>query len=355
MPNERVVASSSAGKMSLLRRMLGSRTGHFALGVLVSIAMLAYVASLVEWERVVAHLGEVRYWAIVPSLLIWWIHMSLRAYRWRYLLPPGERVPYRRLFDAFMIGVFATFILPLRAGEFVRPFYLRRYSQYSFLTCFVSVVVERFFDLATVLLGFALMVLYVPDLPQWASVGARALTILAGIIFVVLIASAFLPGYLSRLYAVASRPLPGQIAGLGRKILNDLLQGAQVLRSPLNLLRVIGLSLAVWVSSFLCFYVFFLFFKTEPSVLVALSVTVIVALAVAAPSAPGFLGPYEVGCVAAFVLFGLGENLGAAYAVITHLFQYVVFVLYGLYVLNRDALRLGELKKAGAPPESVTS
>ena len=334
------------------RRALNSRSAHFFFGILVSAALLLYVMSLVEWQRVAEHLGEVRYWAIIPSVLIWALHMGIRAYRWRYLLPPApERIPFRRLFDAFMIGVFATFILPFRAGEFVRPFYLKRYSQYSFLTCFVSVVVERFFDLATVLLGFSLMVVYVPDLPRWASVGARGLAVLAGIIFVLLAASAFMPAYLSRLYDALSRPLPGKIVLLGRRFLDDLLQGARVLKSPLNLLRVIGLSLAVWFSSFLCFYVFFLFFRVEPSALVALSVTVIVALAVAAPSAPGFLGPYEVGCVAAFVLFGLGENLGTAYAIITHLFQYVVFVLYGLYVLNRDALRLGELKKAGSPEE----
>ena len=78
----------------------------------------------------------------------------------------GEQVPLRRLFDAFMVGVFATFLLPFRAGEFVRPYYLKRYSHYSFLTCFVSVVVERFFDLATVLLGFAVMLVYVPHFQQ---------------------------------------------------------------------------------------------------------------------------------------------------------------------------------------------
>lgn len=341
-----------AGQAAPFSRLLASRALHFALGLLVSAGLLAYVVSLVEWERVVEHLGEIRYWAILPSLLIWFVHMAVRSYRWRFLLPPGEAVPFRRLFDAFMVGVFATFVLPFRAGEFARPLYLRRYSQYSFLTCFVSVVVERFFDLATVLLGFAVMVAFVPDLPPWAAVGAQGLTMLALVIFIVLLASAFFPGTLSSLYSWVSRPFPPSLARLGRRILDDLLQGARVLKSPLNLLRVIFLSLAVWGSAFVCFYVFFFFFRVEPSALAALSVTVIVALAVAAPSAPGFLGPYEIGCVASFVLFGLGENLGTAYAIVTHVFQYVVFVLYGLYVLNRDALGVGELKKAEDSGES---
>ena len=62
-----------------------------ALGVVVSVGLLAFVASLVEWDKVRAHLGELR-WPVFISLIgITVVHFVARSVRWRLLLPDQER------------------------------------------------------------------------------------------------------------------------------------------------------------------------------------------------------------------------------------------------------------------------
>ena len=52
-----------------------------------------------------------------------------RAFRWRWLFPPGPEPP--GIVPATMIGYMANNVLPLRAGEFVRLHTGGRYEELS--------------------------------------------------------------------------------------------------------------------------------------------------------------------------------------------------------------------------------
>src|SRR5258706_9552492 len=57
------------------------------------------------------------------ALLIGW--HAVRALRWRHLLAPIADIPLRRILAVSWIGFAAILIMPLRAGEFVRPYMIR--------------------------------------------------------------------------------------------------------------------------------------------------------------------------------------------------------------------------------------
>ncbi|MBX7138683.1 MAG: flippase-like domain-containing protein [Oligoflexia bacterium] len=326
-----------------LKRILASRRLHVLLGIAVSAGLLIYVASTVKWGEVLFHLRHAHLWVLIPALAVFGVHYALRAYRWRFLLPPEKPAEFGALFDALMVGNFATYVLPLRAGEFVRPFLLSRYSSFSFSSCFVSVVVERFFDLSMVLAAFAVVVRYIPGLPDWTHQGVIALSTLALGIFVFMLTSALAPRLITRLIEYLSGFLPAAIRPGVHRFLTDFMRGAQVLHNPLNLTRIVLLSLLVWGSCFVLFYVFCLFFDIPPSIWIAVTVTVIIALAVAAPSAPGFLGVYQTACLAGFQLFGISAELAVAYSILTHALHFALFMSYGSFALFRRNLRLADL------------
>jgi len=335
-----------------IKKLLGSRRFHALFGMAISVILIIVIIFSVEWSAVLLHLGRIHLWAFIPVTAVLLLGFAIRTVRWRYLLPPGERVSFKRLFDAIMVGVFATYVLPLRAGEFVRPFYLSRYSRYGFATGFVSVVVERFFDLAMVLGAFGVMIFYVPTLPDWVGKGAQIFFIMALAILVLLVLGAFLPAQLRRCYAFLGGFLPGNLRSFGQKLLDECLDGVVVLKSGSNLFKVVGLSLLLWLECFFTHWVFFFFFgiyNADPWLAVALAV--IIALAVAAPSAPAFIGVYQVACLAGFALFGLDKELGLAFSIVTHVYQYLLVVVYGFYVLLRDNLRLSDLRGAAGAPE----
>lgn len=71
-----------------------------------------------------------------------------------------------------------------------------------------------------------------------------------------------------------------------------------------------------------------------------------VAFAVAVPSAPGFLGTFQFGCIIALsVLYPYSKEFAVAYSVVSLGVQYVVLNLAGLYVLKKRGLNFSELRK----------
>lgn len=328
---------------------LKSRNFHSWLGFAVSIALIAWVAFTVEWAQLGNELLRLNWVLVLPVTGFLVAHYLIRALRWRYLLPQGEGIKVRVLFDCIMVGNFATFVLPLRAGEFIRAFLLSRQDRFtSFSTAFVSVVVERFFDLMMVLGAFAVVIVVVPGIPDWAHNGAFGLSILALCIFLVMVVGTFVPHRVMALVGFVTFPLPLGFAARIKKFAVDFLEGAGVLRHGGRLLKVLGLSVIVWVTAFGASHIFFWLFSEDPPLMVAVTVGVIVALAVAAPSAPGFIGVYQVACLASFKLFGLSSEFAIAYSIVSHLIQYALFVLYGIFVLTRLNLNLRSLQSAQA-------
>lgn len=326
--------------------LLKSKKFQGLLGFGISAAVIVWLYFSIDWKDVASKLQGINYWWLVPAFILLVIQFIARAVRWRFLLPEPVTnvVPIRQLFDSIMVGNLATNVLPLRAGEFVRPFLLTRMTRHGFSTCFVSVVIERFFDLSMVLFSFGGMLLFVKDIPKWAHDGAVMLSCVAISILIFIVVGSLMPERLMKVVDFFLAYAPKKFSASLRKFLQELLAGAAVLSNVANLLRVILLTLFVWFTTFATFGVYLLLFSLPPSPALAVSVTVIVALAVAAPSAPGFVGIFQVGCIAAFALFGLGEEMAMAYSIPAHLFQYVLTIIYGMYVLFRSNLSLRELQ-----------
>lgn len=323
------------------------------LGLLVSGGLVLWMCFSLDWSEVGGHLVGMRYWIFAPATAVFVLHFVGRAWRWRFLLPAGGRVPLRSSFDSIMVGNFATYILPLRAGEFIRPYMLSMNTSYSFPAAFVSVVIERFFDLGAVLLSFAVMVLYVPGLPEWVHKGAAALGVLAAAIAVFIVAGSFFSERILALCRLFLRPLPLKLGAAVTKFLEEFLEGARVLRGARTLFAVVALTAVVWGLCYLMTYLLLLLSPDfAPSAWLAVSIGVIVALAVAAPSAPGFVGVYQVGCIAAFQLFGVSREAAVAYALVTHLYQYVLVVVFGMVGLMRNGLSLKDLSARPTSPLS---
>lgn len=322
-----------------------------SIGFAISASIILWLYNSLDWKVVGGHLAEVKLVWLLPATVIFFVHYFLRGLRWRYFLPHGEKLPVKPLFEALMVGNFATYILPFRAGEFIRPYMYTLRSNYTFPSTFVSVVIERFFDLASVLLSFGIVTSLVSgsfEEHRWITVGAVALSILASGILAFILVGILASTLVLQVVHFSVKTLPTRLQQLIVRFVTDFLEGARVLRSGRNLFAVITLSAMVWITNYLFFYVFLFLFPTfTPTFLQAVMVAVIVALAVAAPSAPGFIGVYQVGCVVALALFGVSQEEATAYAVITHAYQYVLVSLLGLMILLKNKMSLSALSRGG--------
>ena len=314
------------------------------IGIFISLVLVLALIFSVNWHEVWAAMREMQLWPLIPATALFLIQYVFRAIRWKLLLPEGTNIKNKALFDAIMVGNLANFVLPLRAGEFIRPFLVTRYTEISFPSCLVSVIVERFFDLALVLGLFGIVTYITPGIPSEVTLGASALGTMAVGILVIMILGSFMEDKLLSTFDFLSNPLPLKIRTPLRKFSKDFLDGASVLKTPVRALNVIFLTIIVWSLIIALNWVFFALFELTPSLEATLALTVITALAVAAPSAPGFIGVFQWACIAAFALFSYPNEKAVAFSIITHIFNFVFFIIFGGFVLWRDGLKLADLR-----------
>jgi uncharacterized protein (TIRG00374 family) len=316
-------------------------------GLLISATLILFLAISVEWGPVWLSIRQMDLLPIIPAFVLIIVQFIVRSWRWRLLLPAQQQYSTKKLFDSIMVGNLANFILPMRAGELIRPFLLSSYyPALSFGSGLVSVVVERFFDLAIVLALFSIAALLNSNLPVEVMYGAYFFSILAVSLLAFMIFGCFCKDTILKLLSYFFNFLPTKLSQTLLKFSDEFLGGAAlVLRSPKRALLVLFASMTIWLLTALLTLVFFWFFNIYPGIEIAIATTVIVALAVASPSAPGFLGVYQWACLASFSLYSLPQDKAVAYSIISHLFNYIIFVAFGGWVLWRDGLKLFDLAK----------
>src|SRR5262245_60889222 len=78
----------------------------------------------VDLARVGADIMRARVEWLVFAVATTFVDLAIRAYRWQYLLEPLGRPTFGRAFRATAVGFAASAVLPARAGEVIRPYFL---------------------------------------------------------------------------------------------------------------------------------------------------------------------------------------------------------------------------------------
>ena len=92
---------------------------------------------------------------------------------------------------------------------------------------------------------------------------------------------------------------------------------------------------------------------SAPLIPLGFASTVIIALAVSVPSAPGFIGVFWAGAEVALELFGQPKSLGFSFGVLSWLVQMVVIIGLGGWSMTRVGLSLGDMRRTAAQQEEA--
>src|SRR3989442_7921538 len=132
-----------------------------ALGLAVAVPVLAFILYRTDLNKTADALGEANYALIPPAVLLFMLAIWLSAIRWRYLLRPMAEISTGRLYPVVFIGHLGNNILPLRGGDVLRAFVLKRREGVSRAASLGTLVVEHVLDgmvLVAVLLVFIALV-----------------------------------------------------------------------------------------------------------------------------------------------------------------------------------------------------
>jgi glycosyltransferase 2 family protein len=333
-----------------------------ALGIALSAACLWWALHNVTWRQFADGVAHANPWLLLASSAAATGIFPLRARRWRTILDPvAPNLPFGPLWRSTAIGMMGNNVLPARAGEVARAFALsREVPAVNFSTAFASLAVDRLFD-AVALFGLMFAAMLDPAFPRGATIGDKSigayalggLSLLAGLL-VVLYLLALFPGRVIALYeAFARRVAPG-IEAKGRAVLTSFASGLSVLRSPGRFAAVLWWALLHWLLNGFAFWLAFRAVHLEASFAAALFVQGVIAVGVAAPSTPGFVGVWELTATIGLAVYGIPASSALIWAICFHTVSYIPITLIGLAYFSRLGLKFDEVANAGAPDAAAS-
>ena len=284
-------------------------------------------------------------------------------------------IPPRRLYSVVVVGYMANNLLPMRLGEVVRSYYLGQREGLSTSAGLATIVVERVFDMLTLLFFLAAASLALPiggllrDIAQDPGVSSFLF------ILIILVATVLFPLALGLLVTVAYRPewpvrlmervahrLPRNLGPRAVELTGLFVNGLSPLRYPRRLVALFALSLPVWLVEASMYYVIGFSFGLQDSfsslgmmAVAILATTATSNLATSVPSFPGGIGPFELFAVATLGALEVEGSLALAYAVILHVALLAPVTLVGLVIAwgqnisLRDLIRMGKEQREGGP------
>lgn len=322
-----------------------SRTVRIILSIAVSAVFLGFAVRGVDWAKTGAALTTAQYLYVLPMLGITVWSLYIRAQRWRILLRPVGTPSMRTLVAATNIGFMANMVLPLRMGEVIRPLLVSRKEREPLSGILATVVLERIFDMFTILFLFGISASAVAvsdDVRQWGYRLFGLAMIVGGSVALMRWQEALA----LRLLRFVLRPLPHRVADPVDHFFRGFVQALEILDSPWTFLQLLGWSLYLWVVIALIYLCGLLAFQLPaPLILGPVVVTAVTAIAVSAPSAPGYIGAFQVGCTLALAIFGISKSDALAYSIVLHLTQFVGVIGAGLYSLAREGMTMRQLEE----------
>jgi glycosyltransferase 2 family protein len=325
----------------------------------IAAALIALFLHNVDLWRVGASIIHAQPEWLVLSIATMLINLAIRALRWQYLLEPLGHTSFMSSFRATAVGFAASSVLPARAGEVIRPYFLARQApadQKGRMTAtgaFATIILERLLDLVTVLILLASLVFVFGKnlagvnptgfaLVKWAGASAAAISITVLLVLFVLAGD---PARLGRTMTRLEQVVPSALAGVIAKIAEKFARGLGAIRSPSRLLIALAWSFPLWLSICLGIWAVAVAFRfaipfTGSFLLVALLV-----LGVAVPT-PGAVGGFhEAFRVGATMFYGAPDDAAVGAAIVLHLFSILPALLLGLVFAAQEGLNVGGMRR----------
>jgi uncharacterized protein (TIRG00374 family) len=325
----------------------------------VAVALIALFLHNVDLWGVLTAISRARPGWLALSLATMVVNLAIRALRWKYLLEPLAPTTFASAFRATAVGFAASSVLPARAGEVIRPYFLARQArqdQNDGMTAtgaFATIILERLLDVVTVLVLLASYVfVFGRGLSQAKPVMYTAITWAGGtaaagalVALAVLFALAGDPQRLGHVMARLEQVLPSALAGVIARIAEKFARGLGAIRRPARLLVALAWSFPLWLSIAAGIWAVAVAFRfavpfTGSFLLIAF---LVIGVAVPTPGAVG--GFHEAFRVGATMVFGAPDDAAVGAAIVLHALSIGPSLLLGLVFAAQEGLNVGGMRQ----------
>jgi glycosyltransferase 2 family protein len=333
-----------------------------ALVLLLAVGLVALFLRHVDLRRVLSDIVHARPEWLALSFVAAVLNLAIRSYRWRYLLEPLGETSFSSAFRATAVGFAASTILPARAGEVIRPYFLARTApadhRMSATGAFATIIVERLLDVITVLILVASYVFVFgrameatnPVAMTWLKwIGAMsAIAALAALAVLFVLAGD--PERLGRATERLARVVPSFATAIAR-LVEKFARGLGAVRRPGRLFVALLWSFPLWLSIALGIWAGAVAFRLAIPFTGTFVVIALLVLGVAVPT-PGAIGGFHAAFrYGATEFFGAADAPAVGAAIVLHLFSVGPSLLLGLFFAAQAGLNIEGMRRLARQAE----
>lgn len=321
-------------------------------GLCLSVLALAIVARSIDLQATARTIADAKPLPIAACLAVVALQISLRTVRWRLLLPvsrDGHRPALTRIAPALLVGYLGNAVLPARLGEPIRAFLVARRDNLDTAGTLGSVVLERVVDTGTLAL-VVMLAAVAAGAPGWIREAAIVAAAIAAVVLAVLASVGLSP--LALLFQrVVGRALPARwhpIGALAVEFARGLDRPSRTVAIPAAAI----ISIACWLLDATTFYLVAAGLNVALAPTTAILISGVTVLGTAVPSAPGYVGTYDLAAASTGVALGLAGPSALGIALVAHAITVVPTALVGMLsvvAMNLHLTRLSDVVVADRP------
>ncbi len=310
-------------------------------GLVISVAAIWMAFRGIDLARTASLIGAVQLGPLVIVGLAMLLQLSIRALRWSLLLPdgPNGRVRPRRLVPVVLVGYLGNAVLPARLGDPIRAVLVGQREDIAISAAFGSVVLERAIDTLTLAL-VAAPAAALAGAPDWFVRVALLVAVFSGTVVL-----------------ATQTPWPSRIIGSAAARVGqpwspwvqrgDRFVQAMDRRGHGRALAAAGaLSIVTWLLDGTVFWASARALGIDLPPVGAMFISGITVLGTAIPSAPGYVGTFELAASSAAQAMGVAPEAALGLAILVHAITLVPLAIAGAAALVWIGSGLGALTEA---------
>ncbi len=285
-------------------------------------------------------------WLVVAAVLYVSAYF-VRSLRWRAILRPIQKVRVSESFHMLMAGYFLNYVIPIRAGEVAKSFFLKRLKGVPIATTLPTVFFDKLLELVSILL----IVVMVPVLS--IDMSPTLAVLIYAVLGIFLAAMALLlfafrnPAGASRLLSGLFRWLPARIYERLSGFISLFVQGMSVARREAStiwaLLALTGFAVLL---DALYFFAMFKAFAVDVAFTRVLFGYTLLTLSYILPTPPAQIGYNEfvIGLIFAggVAAVGVAKHDVMAVVIVAHAMTGIIITGVGLLSFGAMGIKIGE-------------
>ncbi|MCB5246192.1 MAG: flippase-like domain-containing protein [Candidatus Cloacimonetes bacterium] len=302
------------------------------IGLIIGIILILLWLHYIDLNELVVRMRKVNtelvFWATISYLTAYFI----RSWRWNILLKKQISIPIWRTYLYSMGGNWVNYLIPIRAGELVKAWFVKHNHGSSITSVLPSIFIDKTFDT----LGIFFVLLMIPLLKVNLSKGMLVLLILLSIVFAlslaVLLLAVWQKDKVVRFLQTLFSWLPMKLKTKVNNYISIFVQGLNIFEHHWKRLfnSFLLTALGIFLDG-LYFYLLFLAFGIDYPFLKVLFGYTLINLSYAIPQPPAQLGSNEWLMIIIFsVGFALTREDASAIMAFAHMLTAILIGVIGL-------------------------